>query len=453
MAKRKPKQPTNKLAGLVPVKTKYPAPPPAEEPLWVHLSWIQTTAAFLIGLPAAAARVEAEAKAARMMGRDPLSDPFVRFAREEYNRLWEDVVPCFQETMRYLLELAKNEWRRLADWAGDRLAKMQLDIAPALQPPMPDAGEAANQDDQPKDNGRPDTPEARTERLKALKDELRERLEYTRRLLETNYFPMPENIDDWKDLALVAGVPQKDVGDMTGADIVSAALAFVARERIKLKLLDEAKAGLSSGSHAAPPAAKGNTLTDESAGQQPAGTPTDGEIPTADTLVAGISAAIRSQMVGQVAEAARQGMLLPEPANKPNQGPAEPQGPAAMGGRSDPASPIEGPQFDDADLAILRLMAESAAEPGQVFKVAALAKAAGKRPDIDYLPRGKKAIGEHLGHLCRAGYICRDRDGRNIRFSSKGWTFAKEEGWTIRYAESQAGQQRDGKSDPQMTRK
>jgi hypothetical protein len=190
MAKRKPKQPTNKLAGLVPVKTKYPAPPPAEEPLWVHLSWIQTTAAFLIGLPAAAARVEAEAKAARMMGRDPLSDPFVRFAREEYNRLWEDVVPCFQETMRYLplevwstfqhirnghdalaeLELAKNEWRRLADWAGDRLAKMQLDIAPALQPPMPDAGEAANQDDQPKDNGRPDTPEARTERLKALKD-------------------------------------------------------------------------------------------------------------------------------------------------------------------------------------------------------------------------------------------------------------------------------------------
>src|ERR1700677_1799660 len=87
-------------AKLVPVKTKYPAPPPADEHPLVRWDWIQTTAALLAGdwLNVMRRRqwlLELMERAGRKWTDDDPRDHELHWLQDQWNRLWLDVVPLF----------------------------------------------------------------------------------------------------------------------------------------------------------------------------------------------------------------------------------------------------------------------------------------------------------------------------------------------------------------------
>jgi hypothetical protein len=130
---------------LVPVKTKYPARPPAHEPLSLHLDWIATTAGILGRRWAKAVE--------RQLAWSQRSHAVPESEMDEHNWLWNEIIPLWQHAQLYLpLEtlatyrnirgphdalanpaVAAAEWERLANHASDMNAKATM-TAPQAKP-------------------------------------------------------------------------------------------------------------------------------------------------------------------------------------------------------------------------------------------------------------------------------------------------------------------------------
>jgi hypothetical protein len=135
---------------MVPVKTKYPGRPPEHEPKWVHLDWIQTTAAILAEDWKELSDCRENWSRLRHAGINSETDPEIQWQMERWRYLQDEVVPLFGEVMaRFPLEVwskfqyirnahdasrepaaAKEEWGRVRDYALDRLSKMRSDATP-----------------------------------------------------------------------------------------------------------------------------------------------------------------------------------------------------------------------------------------------------------------------------------------------------------------------------------
>lgn len=125
---------------FVPVKTKYPGRPPKGEPQWVHLDWIQTTAAILAEDWLSLRGQHENWVKFRQLGID---DPTILCQQQRWNHLWEEVIPLFNEVMAYFPleawsrfthvrnshgadespEDAVREWNAIRDYAMDKLYK------------------------------------------------------------------------------------------------------------------------------------------------------------------------------------------------------------------------------------------------------------------------------------------------------------------------------------------
>lgn len=126
----------------VPVTTLYPDPPPKDQPLWIHLEWIQVTAALFDGWNELIERRNQWPRL-RQAGVDLEADPIAREDARWLRILQPKIVPLFDEAQKYLpLEQwsafksirtawdaeqhpkeAEDEWKRLRDYALDLNAK------------------------------------------------------------------------------------------------------------------------------------------------------------------------------------------------------------------------------------------------------------------------------------------------------------------------------------------
>ena len=120
----------------VPPVTKYPDRPPATEPLWLHLDWIQANAGELAESWEASAKLHAA-------GFRPNEEPDHRDEMEQWQRLWGKVMPLWSHALQHLPpsawescahiaspfdaerspSLAVQEWRRLRNYAHGELEK------------------------------------------------------------------------------------------------------------------------------------------------------------------------------------------------------------------------------------------------------------------------------------------------------------------------------------------
>jgi hypothetical protein len=124
-------------ASLVPVKQKYPQRPPATEPEWVHLDWIQTTCAQFGKWPAILKRIRSLPPALS-------NDLMAAHDRKCLSRLQEEIVPLFDKIkahfppemcgkFRFIQSAydaarrpnkAASEWRMARNYASVTLAKL-----------------------------------------------------------------------------------------------------------------------------------------------------------------------------------------------------------------------------------------------------------------------------------------------------------------------------------------
>lgn len=137
-------QPAPLSNDLVPVKTKYPGRPPASEPRWLHLDWIQTTAAILADEWEKIIECRANWTRLRSAGLNLDDNPQVQWEMEQWRHLWEEVLPLWQESLAYVdrevwevcehiagphdaersPKQAAAEWRRVRNHAQAALEKL-----------------------------------------------------------------------------------------------------------------------------------------------------------------------------------------------------------------------------------------------------------------------------------------------------------------------------------------